>query len=148
VLTYSELSAAGTSSWSSTVFRRITVAIASGVMLALGALPAAAAANGPHTFSIPGVYGISAWGSYARLGTKVRVTVCVEGTSRGIYGGASAGVAYTSRHHQSVAAVTVGYRHIACQTMTSGYTAHLIVDAVSGYRNGKVRQAGRIRQIY
>jgi hypothetical protein len=130
------------------VFRRITVVIASGIMLALGALPAAAATGGQHTFSIPGVSGISAWGSYQHLGAKVRVTVCVEDTSRSVYGGAAAGVAYTSRHHQSVAAVVVGYRHTACQTMTTGYTAHLIVDAVSGYADGKVRQAGRIRQVY
>jgi hypothetical protein len=130
------------------VFRRITVAIASGVILALGALPAAASAASPHTFSVPGVYGISAWGSYAHIGTKVRITVCVADTSRNVYGGAAAAVAYTSRHHQSVAAVVVGYRHTACQTMSTGYTAHLIVDAVSGYPDGKVRQAGRIRQIY
>jgi ABC-type Co2+ transport system permease subunit len=135
------------------VFRRITVAIASGAMLAFGALPAAAATGGPHTygphtFSVPGVHGISAWGSYQRLGAKVRVTVCVRVSSRDIYGGAAAGVAYSGRHHQSVAAVAVGYQHTACQSMSTGYTAHLIVDALSGYRNGKVRQAGKIRQIY
>ena len=44
--------------------------------------------------------------------------------------------------------MTIGYQHTGCQTMTSRYTAHLVVDAVSGWRNGKVRAAGRASQVY
>jgi hypothetical protein len=136
--------------YSEDVLRRIAVAVVSGALLAAGALPAAAAAVvGVHAFSIPGVFGIEAWGSYQPLGARTRITVCVEDRARGVYGGAAAAVAYGSGwRHQSVAAVTIGYGHASCQTMITSYTNHLIVDAVSGLRDGRVRQAGRTRQIY
>jgi hypothetical protein len=78
----------------------------------------------------------------------VRVTVCVTVNARGVYGGAAAGIAYDGSRRQVVSAVVVGFRHTACRTMLTRYTAHLVVDAVSGWRNGKVRQTGRFRQIY
>jgi hypothetical protein len=131
------------------VLRPISIAAVSGALLAAGAVPAAAAASAAHTFSIPGVYGIAAWGSYQRTGAKTRITVCVEDTAHGVYGGASAAVAYGGgRRQQTIAAVTVGYHYIACRAMITSYTNHLIVDALSGWRDGKVRQAGRTRQIY
>jgi hypothetical protein len=146
------------------MFRRTTAAaaaaIVAGGMLALGALPAtaatrdaastrdAAAHSSVHTFGIPGVYGISAWGSYEHAGGKVRVTVCVKDSAHGVYGGAAAGIAYDGSRRQVITAVTIGYRHTGCQTMTTRYTNHLVVDAVSGWPNGKVRQTGRVRQVY
>jgi hypothetical protein len=140
------------------VLRRTSVALftramlggvlVSGTLLGI-ALPAAAASGGTvHPFSIPGVYGIRAWGSYARMGAKVRVTVCVTDTARGVYGGAAAAVAFDSSHHQSIAAIVIGYRNSSCRTMLTSYTSNLSADALSGWRDGKVRQAGRSIQIY
>ena len=132
------------------MYRRIiassAVAVLGGAALLLGAVPAAASTA--HTFAIPGVHGISAWGSYERTGPGVRVTVCVKDTARDVYGGAAAGVAYQGAHHQAVSAVVIGYRHSACRTMMTRYTSHLAVDALSGWRNGKVRQVGRVRQVF
>jgi hypothetical protein len=83
------------------------------------------------------------------VGPKVRITVCVRDTARDVYGGAAAGVAFGGSHRQVVvSAVAIGYRHSSCQTMTSTYTIHLVVDAVSGWPNGKVRKAGRVKQVY
>jgi hypothetical protein len=134
------------------MFRRIAMgasaAIVSGAMLASGALPAAAAVGSAHAFTIPGVHGISAWGNYLRAGATVRITVCIKDTARDVYGGAAAGVAYDDKHRQAVTAITIGYGHVGCRTMTTRNTAHLVVDAVSGWRNGKVRQAAPARQIY
>jgi hypothetical protein len=76
------------------------------------------------------------------------VTVCVADIAPGVYGGAAAGVASAGRHRQTIAAVVVGYRHHTCQTMLTRYTNHLVVDAISGNRNGTVRQYGRVRQVY
>ncbi len=117
-------------------------------MLGLGALPAAAATSTVRTFSIPGVYGIGAWGSYQHVGSKMRITVCVRDTARSVYGGAAAGVAFTGPRRQVVTAVVVGYGHTSCQTMTTGYTDHLVVAALSGWPNRTVRQHGHVRQIY
>lgn len=124
------------------------VTVAAGVMLVSGGMAAFAASGGTQPFSIPGVYGISAWGSYQHLGARVQVTVCVHDTVRGVYGGAAAAVASAGVHRQAVAAVTVGFEHTRCQTVITRYTAHLVADALSGYRDGKVRQVGHIRQIY
>jgi hypothetical protein len=128
--------------------RIIAVIVAGGAMLISGAVPAFAAPGGTHQFSIPGVYGISAWGSYLSAGSTVQVTVCVRDTARDVYGGAAAAAATQGLHHQAVAAITIGYQHTQCKTMITRYTAHLAVDALSGYRDGRVRQMGRFREIY
>jgi len=119
-------------------------------MLALGAPPASAATSSVHVFSIPGVYGVRAWGTYYQTGIRVRVSVCVEDTAPSVYGAAAVGVVFDSsyRHHDSVSAVTIGYDHTQCHAMTTRYTSHLVVEALSGYQNGKVRQRGKAKQIY
>jgi hypothetical protein len=132
------------------MLHRISVVAACVAMLALSALPASAATSRIHVFSIPGVYGVSAWGSYDEAGKGVRVTVCVKDIARSVYGAAAVGVAFDSsyRHHNDVGAATIGYNHSQCRIMTTGYTSHLVVEALSGYKNGKVRQRGKLKQIY
>jgi hypothetical protein len=134
-----------------TAVAMLSCAVVSGATLGIGTPPASAATSSSsrvHTFAIPGIYGISAWGNYERVGSKVRIAVCVKDTARDVYGGAAAGVAFDGAQHQVVSAVAIGYRHSACQTMTSKYTSHLAVDAVSGWPDGKVRKAGRVKQVY
>ena len=80
------------------MLRRIPVVAACAATLAFTALPASAMTSHVHDFSIPGVYGVRAWGTYADSGTRVRVTVCVEDTARGVYGAAAVGLAFDSRY--------------------------------------------------
>jgi hypothetical protein len=132
------------------MLRGISVVASCVVMLALSALPASAATSSIHVFNIPGVYGVRAWGTYHQTGIRVRVSVCVEDTAPSVYGAAAVGVAFDSsyRHHDSVSAVTIGYDHTQCHVMITRYTSHLVVEALSGYQNGKVRQRGKAKQIY
>ena len=132
------------------MLRRISVIAACIATLAFGALPASAATGRSQVFSIPGVYGVRAWGTYDNTGTRVRITVCVEDTARSVYGAAAVGLAFDSsyRHHDNVSAVTIGYGHTQCHVMSTQYTSHLVVEALSGYKNGKVRQQGRPKRIY
>ena len=132
------------------MLRRIFVVASCAAMLALSALPASAATSRVHAFSIPGVYGVRAWGSYSQTGIRVRVSVCVEDTAPSVYGAAAVGLAFDSsyRHHDNVGAVTIGDGHTQCHTMTTRYTSHLVVEALSGYQNGKIRQRGKPREIY
>jgi hypothetical protein len=132
------------------MLRRIFVVASCVAMLALGAASASAVTSRVHVFSIPGVYGVRAWGTYYETGIGVRVSVCVEGTAPSVYGAAAVGLAFDSsyRHHQNVGAATIGYGHTQCHTMTTRYTGHLVVEALSGYQNGKVRQRGKLKQVY
>jgi len=47
-----------------------------------------------------------------------------------------------------VSAITVGYDHTQCRVVLTRYTSHLVVEALSGYKNGKVRQRGKLKQVY
>ena len=132
------------------MLRRIAVIAASAVTMACGTLPASAAASPIHTFGIPGVYGVRAWGSYQRTGAKIRVTVCVNDVVRDVYGAAAAGLAFDSgyQHHGDVSATAIGYGHMQCRALVTRYSGHLVVEALSGYRNGKVRSHSTPKRIY
>jgi hypothetical protein len=130
--------------------RRIPAIAACVAALAFSALPASAMTSRVHGFSIPGVYGVRAWGTYSAAGTRVRVTVCVEDTARGVYGAAAVGLGFDSsyRRHDIVSAATVGFDHTRCRASLARYTSHLVVEALSGYKNGKVRQHGKLKRVY
>ena len=132
------------------MLRRIPVIVACIAALAFSALPAAAATSHIHGFGIPGVYGVRAWGTYDDTGTRVRVTVCVEVTARSVYGAATVGLAFDSayRRHDNVGAATIGDGHTQCRVMVTRYVSHLVVEALSGYKNGTVRQRGKLKRIY
>jgi hypothetical protein len=132
------------------MLRLISVVASCVAMFALSALPASAVTSRTHVFSIPGVYGVRAWGTYDKTGIKVRISVCVQDTARNVYGAAAVGLAFDSsyRHHDNVGAATIGYGHTQCRAMTTQYASHLVVEALSGYQNGKIRQRGKLKQIY
>ncbi len=104
----------------------------------------------PVIAAIPGVHGVRALGTYFVVGTRVRVTVCIEDTARGVYGAAAAGPAFDSgyQRHDIVSIVTVGYDHTQCRVILARYTSHLVVEALSGYKNGKVRRRGKLKRAY
>ena len=115
------------------MLRRISVVASCVAMVALSALPASAATSSIHVFSIPGVYGVRAWGTYYETGMKVRISVCVEDTAPSVYGAAAVGLAFDSsfRHHDNVGAATIGYDHSQCRVMITRYTSHLVVGSYS-----------------
>jgi hypothetical protein len=132
------------------MLRRISVFAACVATLTFSAVPAATATSRIHGFSIPGVYGVRAWGIYHDTGTRVQVSVCAEVTARSVYGAAAIGLAFDSsyRHHDNVSAVTIGDDRARCRVMVTRYAGHLVVEALSGYKNGKVRQHGELKRIY
>jgi hypothetical protein len=131
------------------MLRRIAVIAASAVTMACGTLPASAAASPIHTFGIPGVYGVRAWGSYQHTGAKIRVTVCVKDVARDVYGAAAAGLGFDSGYqHHDASATAIGYGHMQCRALVTRYSGHLVVEALSGYRDGKVRSHSTPKRIY
>ena len=132
------------------MLRRVLIVASCAVTLALNAWPASAAVSRTHAFSIPGVYGVRAWGTYREIGIRVRISVCVDDTAPGVYGAAAVGLAFDSsyRQHENIGAATIGYHHVQCRAMTTRDMSHLVVEALSGYPNGKIRQRGKVKQIY
>ena len=132
------------------MLRLAAVIAISAATLACGTLPASAASDRIHAFGIPGVAGVRAWGSYEHDGVKMRIMVCVEDTTHHVYGAAAVGLAFDSgyRRHANVSAATIGYEHAQCRVMATRFRGHLVVEALSGYQNGKVRQHGQPSRIY
>jgi hypothetical protein len=132
------------------MLRRIPVIAACVAALAFSGLPAATATSHVHGFGIPGVDGVRGWGTYDVTGTRVRVTVYVEVTARSVYGAAAVGLGFDSgyRRHDNVSTVAIGGGHTRCRVMVTRYAGHLVVEALSGYKNGTVRQHGKLKRIY
>ena len=124
------------------MLRRIPVIAACAAALAFSALPASRRGQPYSRFRHSRRLWRPRLGNVQRHRDKVRVTVCVEVTARSVYGAAAVGLAFDSayRRHDNVSAVTIGDGHTQCRVMVTRYVSHLVVEALSGYKNGKVRQ--------
>ena len=133
------------------MLRRISIAAAASAMLALGALPASASTMHPkfHSFSIPGLPGVSAWGNYYKTGSKVTVTVCVKDTAKDISLATAIAIASdkTYRHYKGVVANAFGDGQHVCKTITAKYTTHLSVSSASVNTKDKAKLS-KIKNIY
>lgn len=132
--------------------RTLPVAVATAALLGLTTLPAfAAPVSHPvvHTFSVPGVPGVSAWGSYAKSGTKVSVTVCVKDSSAKVSLALVIGIAVDATYtkHQNITAQAHGNGKQACHTVTTTDSARLTVLASSVGHDG-ASHVGKLKTIY
>jgi hypothetical protein len=59
------------------------------------------------------------------------------------------GLAFDSgyRRHDNVSAVTIGDGHTRCRDLVTRYASHLVVEALSGYKNGTARQHANLKRI-
>jgi hypothetical protein len=121
-------------------------------LLGISALPAFAAPAGRpavHNFSVPGVPGVSAWGSYARSGGKVSITLCVKDSSAKVHLAFVMGIAQNASftRHQDISADAPGNGKQACRSVTTADSAQLSVLASSVGRDGS-SSVGRLKTIY
>ena len=133
------------------MLRRISILTAASAMLALSAWPASATALHPkiHSFSIPGLPGVSAWGSYHKTGSSVSVTVCVKDTSKNIDLATAIAIASDKsyRHYKGDITNAFGDGQHTCKTITAKYTAHLSVSSASVNNKDKAKLS-KIKFIY
>jgi hypothetical protein len=132
--------------------RALPTVIASAALLGMTALPAFAAQAGHpavHNFSVPGVPGVSAWGSYVKTGDKVSVTLCVKDTSAKVSLAFVIGVAMNKNftHHQNITAEALGDGKQTCRSVTTTDTTRLTVLASSVGHDGS-SLVGKLRKIY
>lgn len=136
------------------MLRRISLIAASAAMLALSALPASAATatvqSSTHKISFPRLHGVTAWGTYRKTSTLVRITVCAEDTVRGEFAAGAVTLASNANNsrHSELGAVDIGYHHPVCRTSTLHYTAHLRVYVFIGGNNGRITKRSKTKVIY
>jgi hypothetical protein len=99
--------------------------------------------------SIPGDNVVSAYGSYAKSGVRVKVTVCAKQTGKAFSVGAEAVAYNSSGASKNVGAVVLnGPGDTECGSITFlFYTAHLKVHAFIG-TNGSISKTGPTLTLY
>jgi hypothetical protein len=132
--------------------RTLPTAVATAALLCMTAAPAfAAPANRPvvHKFSVPGVPGVSAWGSYTRSGGKVSITLCVKDSSAKVHLALVMGIAQNASftRHQDISADATGNGKQACRSVTTADSSRLSVLASSVGRDG-ASNVGKLKTIY
>ncbi len=136
------------------MLRRLSAIGAAAVMLGLSALPASAATvkSNTHKISIsfPGLRGLDAWGSYTKSGANIRISVCVNDTSRSVFAAGAVSVVSNANNsrHSELGAVDIGYNHGVCTSQTLHYTNHLHVYTFIGSNAGTIRAKSKVKSIY
>lgn len=121
-------------------------------ILGLTAFPASAsAASHPkvHSFTMPSVTGIKAWGTYTFAKGKVSIKLCVREITSNVDYALVVGTATNANvtKHQSIDAQVIGTGKQVCKSLTTKDKAHLYVTASSGTTDGK-SHVGKVRKIY
>jgi hypothetical protein len=110
--------------------------------------------SGTHNFTVPSIPGdnvVSAYGSYAKIGTaRVKVTMCAKQTGTAFSVGAIALVYSASGSSQNIGAtILTGPGNSTCVSNTFIlYTAHLKVHAFIGGSNGTIVKTGPVLTLY
>jgi len=134
------------------MLRRISLVAATVAMLALSALPASAAPmhSSTHKLAFPGLHGVKAWGTWARVSKGIKVHVCDEVTARGVFAsGAVVVVKNSTRKLQTnIGAVAFGYHQSICRDGTLRYTAHMQVYTFTGNNKGQIDHRSKTKNVF
>ncbi len=99
--------------------------------------------------AIPGDNVVSAYGSYAKTGARVKVTICAKQTGKAFSVGAIALAYNSSGDSKNIGAVILtGPGNSSCSSITFlFYTAHLTVHSFIG-NNGTIVKTGPVLSLY
>ena len=99
--------------------------------------------------AIPGDNVVTAWGSYTKMGARVKVTVCAKQTGTAFSVGAVAYAYNASGASKNIGAVVLtGPGNTECGTTTFlFYTAHLKVHSFIG-NHGNIVKTGPVLALY
>jgi len=121
-------------------------------MVALSALPASAAPMHAttHKLHFPGLHGVKAWGTYAKVTKGLKVHVCAEDTARGVFAsGAVVVVKNSTRKFQAnLGAVAFGYHQSICRNMTLRYSAHVQIYTFTANNKGQINHRSKTKTLF
>ena len=97
--------------------------------------------------SLPGLHGVKAWGTYAKVKKGLKVHVCAEDTAKGVFASGAVLVASnsTGKFSMNLGAVAFGYHQSICRDMTLCYSAHVQVYTFTANNKGGSTTAARPR---
>jgi hypothetical protein len=132
------------------MLRRLSVIAASAAMLALSALPAAAAAHSSTPkLAFPSHGGISAWGTYKKTSKGIYVNVCAKDTGSAFAVGAVVVATNSSGSHSgNLGAVAMGHNQTQCRFGTIPYSSHLKTYLISYNSNGTIGYKSGYKKIF
>jgi hypothetical protein len=134
------------------MLRRLSLIAGSAAMVALSALPASAAPmhSTTHKISFPGLHGVKAWGTYAKVSKGLKVHVCAEDTVRGVFASGAVVVASNStrKFSTNVGAVAFGYHQTICRDMTLRFSAHAKIYTFTANNKGQINHRSKTKNLF
>ena len=134
------------------MLRRLSLIAGSAAMVALSALPASAAPMHvtTHKIAFPGLHGVKAWGTWAKVSKGLKVHVCAEDTAKGVFASGAVVVASnsTGRLTLNLGAVAFGYHQTICRSMTLRLTSHLQVYSFTANNKGMITHQTKMKKIF
>ena len=134
------------------MLRRLSLIAGSAAMVALSALPASAAPMHvtTHKIAFPGLHGVKAWGTWAKVSKGLKVHVCAEDTARGVYASGAVVVVKNStrKFSTNLGAVAFGYHHSICRNMTLRYSAHVQIYTFTANNKGQMNHRSKTKHLF
>ena len=134
------------------MLRRLFLIAGSAAMVALSALPASAAPMHvtTHQLHFPGLHGVKAWGTYAKVSKGLKVHVCAEDTVKGVFASGAVVVASnsTKKFSTNVGAVAFGYHQSICRNMTLRYSAHAKIYTFTANNKGQINHRSKTKNLF
>ena len=134
------------------MLRRLSLIAGSAAMVAFSALPASAAPMHvtTHQLHFPGLHGVKAWGTWAKVSKGLKVHVCAEDTAKGVFASGAVVVASnsTKKFSTNVGAVAFGYPHSICRNMTLRYSAHAKIYTFTANNKGQINHRSKTKNLF
>jgi hypothetical protein len=132
------------------MLRRLSVIAASAAMLAISALPAAAATHSStHKLSFPSHSGISASGTYKMTSKGIYVDVCAKDTGSAFAVGAVVVATNASgSRSRNLGAVAMGHNQTQCRFGTIPYSSHLKTYLIGYTSHGTIAFKTGFKKIF
>jgi len=134
------------------MLRRLSLIAGSAAMVALSALPASAAPTHvtTHKIAFPGLHGVKAWGTWAKVSKGLKVHVCAEDTAKGVFASGAVLVASnsTGRLTLNLGAVAFGYHQTICRDMTLRVSAHAKVYTFTANNKGQITHRSKTKKLF
>jgi hypothetical protein len=134
------------------MLRRLSLIAGSAAMVALSALPASAAPMHvtTHQLHFPGLHGVKAWGTWAKVSKGLKVHVCAEDTVKGVFASGAVLVASnsTKKFSTNLGAVAFGYHQMICRDMTLRLSAHAKVYTFTANNKGQINHRSKTKNLF